>query len=112
VFNPYGIQAVTYALTIAAMIVMAAMALLRVIPWRLTIMPGVLLLQYAVFYTWLLFFRPSGNMAWISALLRFQEVLVFLSFLVAYWYRHGRSSLQVLRDWHHRIRLILWTRHK
>jgi hypothetical protein len=85
--NPYPVQFTTWLLAIVAALLMFIMARQRVIPWRLTIMPGVIVAQYIFFYSWLIFYKPPGEWAWISAIVRLQEMLVFVSFLAIHWYR-------------------------
>lgn len=81
------VQAITLALTIAASIMLAAMVALRVIGWRISVMPGIILAEWIALYTYVLFVRPDGNQAMYSAIIRLQEITVVLVFLAMYWWR-------------------------
>ncbi len=83
------IQTVTLLVTVATMIIMLHMVVHKIIPWRYTVLPGLIMAEMAAFYLFVLVFRhdaqPSADMTFVSALIRLQTILAALVFLVAYW---------------------------
>ena len=89
--NPYPIQVITWLLSIVAIGLMLDLVRRGWLAWRWTIMPGLIALLYVMFYSWLLFWRPFGEYAWLSAIIRVMEALMFVTFLVMwYWRKRGR----------------------
>jgi hypothetical protein len=82
VINPLPIQTATWLLAIASIVLLVWLAWRDYLAWRWTVMPGLIALLYVVFYTWVLFWRPLGEWAWISAIIRLMEAIVFVTFLL------------------------------
>ena len=86
------LQALTLVFVIASMLMMLLMWRRGVLPWRVTVLPGLILIQLAAFYVYILVLKPSPGetlTAWAAAI-RLETVVAFFMYLVIYhWSKRG-----------------------
>ncbi len=77
------------AVSLVTVIVMLHMTVTRIIPWRYTIVPGLIITELIVFCCVVLFVvvpsGPSYRMTFYSSLIWLQTLATALMFLVTYW---------------------------
>lgn len=86
------LQALTLILSLASTLLLLAMWRRGVLPWRVTVLPGLILAQLIGFYTYVLAVSPPPSEAvttW-SAAIRLETVASFFIMLSIYhWSRRG-----------------------
>ena len=91
--NRDALQLLTLVLALATAVILAHMAIQRIIAWRYTVLPGLILAEMILFYVMVVFIwdtsQPSARVTFYSSIIRLQTVLAALVFLVAYW--RGKS---------------------
>lgn len=87
--NREGLQLLTLALSLVTTLVLVHMATNRIIAWRYTVLPGIILAEMIAFYVMVIFVwdsaQPSQLATFYSSIIRLQTVIAALVFLVAYW---------------------------
>ena len=86
----------TLVLSVVLVLLMLHMAANRIIPWRYTVLPGLIAVEMIVFYFVVVFIvdttSPSFSATFYSGLIRLQTVIAAIVFLVTYWIgkrKHG-----------------------
>lgn len=91
--NRDALQLLTLVLALVTVVIMAHMAIQRIIAWRYTVLPGLILAEMILFYVMVVFVldtsQPSARVTFYSSIIRLQTVLAALVFLAAYW--RGKS---------------------
>lgn len=91
--NRDALQLLTLVLALVTAVILAHMAIRRIIAWRYTVLPGLILAEMIAFYVMVVFVwdtsQPSARVTFYSSIIRLQTVLAALVFLVAYW--RGKS---------------------
>lgn len=92
----HTLSLVTLALALALTVLLFHMAWVRIIPWRYTILPGILALETAVFYFVVVYIvnpqAPSFSITFYSSIIRIQVYLGAIVFLVSYWANWRRNK--------------------
>lgn len=92
------IQAGTLFLSVMAMVQFIVLVRLGVLPWRLVIVPFIVISEIAVFYSVLVVFGPLFDFSigpianYISAMIRFQSVAVLTTYLSFTLYTKVRAK--------------------
>jgi len=83
-------------LSIVLTLLMLHMAANRIIPWRYTVLPGLIAIEMIVFYAVVIFIvdttRPSYIVTFYSGLIRIQTIIAALVFLITYWISKRKSG--------------------
>ena len=94
--NRDSLQLMTLVLALVTALILAHMAINRIIAWRYTVLPGLILAEMILFYFLVVFVwdtsQPSARVTFYSSIIRLQTVLAALVFLVSYWANWRRNN--------------------